>query len=87
MSALEQEIIERLKHLSEQAKLLVLEVVKREEYEITDEDEDGVLEGDLSEDEWWEQVLALRQDIAETSGHLQFPSAAEMVRELRDEES
>lgn len=86
MSALEQEIIERLKHLSETAKLHVLEVIKREEFEVFD-DEDGVMEGELSDEEWWKQMQILRQKIAEESVHIQFPSAAEMVRELRDEES
>ena len=86
MSALEQEIIERLKHLSETAKLHILEVVKREEYEISD-NADGFVEGNLADEEWWQQILALRQDLATTAGDVKFPSAADMVRELRDEKS
>ena len=93
MSALEQEIIERLKHLSETAKLNILEVVKQAEQQddggyYDDGDEMIITEtGELSDDDWLVEMESLRQRIAAEHVPGDFPSAVEMIREIRDEES
>ena len=92
MSALEQEIIERLKHLSEQAKIRVLEVVKKEVDEshggYYDDNEMIIIdEGELSDDEWLVEMESLRQRIAAEYVPGNYPSIVEMIREIRDEES
>ncbi len=93
MSALEQEIIERLKHLSETAKLHILEVVKQTEQQddggyYDDGNEMIITEtGELSGEEWLAGAKALREKLAEKYKGVDFPSAVEMIRELREEES
>jgi|GEM_PF-2053077 len=93
MSALEQEIIERLKHLSEKAKLHILEAVKHAE-----QDNEGgfygdgdsifiIQEGDLSGQRWLDELEIVRQKLAQDQITGDYPSVVEILREIRDEES
>lgn len=89
MSALEQEIIERLKHLSEGAKLEVLHAVKRAERHDNGEDDELIIiqDGEIDGEEWLTQAKVLRESLLLKYGHGDFPSATELLREIRDEEA
>lgn len=89
MSALEQEIIERLKHLSHDAQLRVLEVVKQAEEGVYDDNDELeiVEDGELDGEEWLAGARALREHLEAKYGREKYQSAAELIREIREEES
>ncbi len=80
MSALEQEILDGLKHLSEQAKLRVLEIVKSERSS-PDIAFEQVYPPEISLREWLHAAEQLRLLASDVSGQ----SASDLLNELREE--